>query len=281
MRTIKAFFIVMLCATISGAQTLVVTTQDGNSTEVGYNSSTLKKRFVRLDSGQKLEYAQITTIATDNFGAYEQAVKRTGRQANQHVTVKYTGTEDVNALRLQKLEKQRKGAGAARGAGGFLMLLGVLAGNRDLAAAGVATYGIGTAVKNANTDKTIKAQNEAIRDLQAQQAQQKQLKKADTLEDQYRIEYGDENVDGLIALIDGNHERALAFANAAETSDDANYRWSAVWLKALIFADQDDRQAVETEYDRLVVLDPEVSDYEDADHWTDLLLKDLEEMRQG
>ncbi len=34
---------------------------------------------------------------------------------------------------------------------------------------------------------------------------QEALRKADDLEAQYWIEYGDENVDGLIALFDGNH----------------------------------------------------------------------------
>lgn len=278
MKTIKVFFVVMLCAGIISAQAITVTTQDGKSTDVIYNSGTLKKRVVVLNSGTRLEYAQIETIATDDFDAYEQAVNRTSRQANQHVTVKYTGKEDVNALRLQKLEKKRKGAGAARGAGGFMMLLGVLAGNRNLVAAGVATHGIGTIVKDRNTDKTIAAQNQAIRGLQAEQ---KKLKKANTLEDQYRIEYGDENVDGLIALIDNNHPRALALANAGETSNDANYRLSAVWLKAVIYADQGDREAVEKEYARLIVLDPEVSSVEDGDRWMEPLLKDLAEMRQG
>ncbi len=270
-----------LCAGVISAQTVTVTTRDGSSTDVSYNGGTLKKRFVVLNSGDRLEYGQIATIATDSFDAYERAVKRTSRQGNQHVTVKYTGTGNVHALRLEKLERKRQGAGAARGAGGLLMLLGVLGGDRDVYATGLVAYGAGTIVKDINTDKTLRAQSEAIQDLQTQRAQEKKLKEADSLEEQYRIEYGDENVDGLIALIDGNHERALAFANVAETSADANYRWSAVWLKAIIYADQGNRAALEKEYERLIVLDPEISDREDADRWTKLLLDDLEELRQG
>ena len=277
---IMATCTVVLCASIAAAQTVTVTTQDGNATDINYTNGTLKKRFVQLNTGERLEYARISEIATADFDAYEEAVKRTSRQANRHVTVKYTGKGDVNTLRLQKLEKKRRGAGAARGAGGLMMLLGALSGNRDVYAAGLVTYGVGTVVKDVNTDKTLATQTQAISDLQAQQ-QQKQLKKADSLEAQYRIEYGDENVDGLIALVDGNHERALAFTDVAETSDDANYRWSAVWLKAIIYADQGHRDALEKEYDRLIVLDPEISSYEDADHWIELLLKDLEEMREG
>jgi len=236
---------------------------------------------VVLHSGEKLGYGQISEIATADFDAYERAIKRTSRPENQHITVKYTGAGNVHALRLEKLERKRQGAGAARGAGGLLMLLGVLGGDRDVYAAGLVTYGAGTIAKDINTDNMIDAQNRAIHDLQAQQAQEKKLKEADSLEEQYRIEYGDENVDGLIALIDSNHERALAFANVAETSDDANYRWSAVWLKAIIYADQGNREALEKEYERLIVLDPEISDREEADRWTKLLLDDLEELRQG
>lgn len=276
--TTTLFACVLMAAALVSAQQLTVTMEDGESTDVAYTGRTLKKRVVILDSGEAVPYDRITEIATDDFDAYERAVKRTSRPENQHVTVKYTGKGNVDQLRLQKLEKKRKGAGVARGAGGLMMLLGALAGDRDVYAAGLATYGVGTIVKDVNTDKTLRAQTDAIASLQAEQ---QALKKADSLEAQYRIEYGDENVDGLIALIDGNHDRALAFTDAAETSDDANVRWSAVWLKAIIYADRDDRAAVEKEYDRLIVLDPEVSSYEDADHWMELLLKDLEEMRRG
>jgi len=278
---VLATCMVVLCAGVAFAQTVTVTARDGTKTDINYTSSTLKKRYVQLNTGGRLEYANITEIATADFDAYERAVKRTSRRENQHVTVKYTGEGDVHALRLQKLEKKRQGAGAARGAGGLLMLLGVLSGERDVYAAGMVTYGAGTIAKDINTDKTIEAQNDAIFSLQAQQAKEKQLKKADSLEAQYRVEYGDENVDGLIALVDGKHERALAFTDVAETSEDAQYRWSAVWLEAIIYADQDNREALEKEYDRLIVLDPDISSYEDADHWIELLLKDLEKMRQG
>lgn len=278
---VAALFTLTLCAGVMRAQTLTVTTQDGSSTDVSYDRGTLKKRYVAMDSGRRLDYAQIDSIATDDFDVYEEAVKRTSRRSNRHVTVRYTGQGDVNVLRLQKLEKKRQGAGAARGAGGLMMLLGVLGGDRDVYAAGLMTYGAGTIAQDLNTEKMMRTQNRAIAELEAQQARQKELKKASSLEEQYRIEYGDENVDGLMALIDGDHERALAFAEVAETSDDANYRFSAVWLKAVIYADQGDREALEKEYDRLIVLDPEVSNREDAERWTRRLLEDLEELRHG
>lgn len=277
-----AVLLVLMTSVASLAATINVTKKDGKQQEFDYSKRVLHKYGVGPTKRDRIDYGEIAEIATADFDAYERAVKMTSRSNAAHVTVRWTGKGDVNALRLEKLERKRNGAGAARGAGGLLMLLGALSGDRDVYSAGLVTYGAGTIAKDINTEKTIKAQNQAIMDLQAQRAKKdKELEEADSLEAQYRIEYGPENVDGLIALIDGNHERALAFANVSETSDDANYRWSAVWLKAIIYADLDDRATLEKEYDRLIVIDPEISNYEDADDWIELLLNDLQELRQG
>ena len=147
-----------------------------------------------------------------------------------------------------------------------------------MAAAGLATYGAGTIKKDINSEKMIKAQNEAIKDLQGQQ---QQLSEADSLEAQFRVEYGNENVDSLIALIDGNHERALALAGVGETAKDANHRMSAVWMKAIILADQGNTEELNKEYERLIVLDPEVESVEDGEKWMELLLKDLSDFREA
>lgn len=280
--SVLAVLLVLMTSVASLAATINVTKKDGKQQEFDYSKRVLHKYGVGPTKRDRIDYGEIAEIATADFDAYERAVKMTSRRNAAHVTVRWTGKGDVNALRLEKLERKRNGAGAARGAGGLLMLLGALSGDRDVYSAGLVTYGAGTIAKDINTEKTIKAQNQAIMDLQAQQAKKdKELEEADSLEAQYRIEYGPENVDGLIALIDGNHERALAFANVSETSDDANYRWSAVWLKAIIYADLDDRATLEKEYDRLIVIDPEISNYEDADDWIELLLNDLQELRQG
>lgn len=280
--SVLAVLLVLIISVASLAATINVTKKDGKQQEFDYSKRVLHKYGVGPTKRDRIDYGEIAEIATADFDAYERAVKMTSRSNAAHVTVRWTGKGDVNALRLEKLERKRNGAGAARGAGGLLMLLGALSGDRDVYSAGLVTYGAGTIAKDINTEKTIKAQNQAIMDLQAQQAKKdKELEEADSLEAQYRIEYGPENVDGLIALIDGNHERALAFANVSETSDDANYRWSAVWLKAIIYADLDDRATLEKEYDRLIVIDPEISNYEDADDWIELLLNDLQELRQG
>ena len=84
-----------------------------------------------------------------------------------------------------------------------MMLLGVLSGDSDLHAVGLATYGAGTVARDINTERTIAAQNQAIFELQ-QQEQRSQDEEL-SLEEQYRLEYGNENVDSLIALIDRNY----------------------------------------------------------------------------
>ena len=52
-------------------------------------------------------------------------------------------------------------------------------------------------------------------------------------------------------------------------------------MKVVIHTDQGNRQAVEQEYQRLIVLDPEVESVEDADMWMRLLQEDLSDLRAG
>jgi len=278
LRQIIVILLAVFFVEVGHAHVITVTTKDGQQQTATYAKGTIRNKVIILDSGQKLSYEEIAKISTGHYDAYEQAVLRTARGGYKQVEVKFTGDENVYALQLQKLEEKRKNANKIRGAGGIMMLLGVLGGSRELTAAGLATYGAGNIKKDINTDKTIAAQNQAIAELQEQQKSQKE---AEDLEAQWRREYGDENVDGLIALIEGNHARALAFANAGETSYDANHRWAAVWLKAIIYADQGNEKAKNQEYERLVVLDPEIASAQDAAKWMDPLLTDLEDLRQG
>jgi hypothetical protein len=96
-----------------------------------------------------------------------------------------------------------------------------------------------------------------------------------------QIYKGPENVEGLIALLNKDHEKALALANVGETSKDANHRLAAVWLKAIIYADQGKNQELEKEYERLIVLDPEVDSVEDGKNWMKILLDEVNELRKS
>ena len=128
------------------------------------------------------------------------------------------------------------------------------------------------------SQRTLETQNNAILANQNNQARQSQ---AETEEQQYRREFGDQNVDGLIELIDGNHDRAIAFANVAETSKDANHRVAASWLKAMAYEDSGREEELQKEYEKLVILDGEVNTVEEASKWMGVLKTYLDDLRKG
>jgi hypothetical protein len=53
-----------------------------------------------------------------------------------------------------------------------------------------------------------------------------------------------------------------------------------VWMKAVIQADQGNTAEVEKEFQRLIVLDPEVQTTADAETWMELLMEDLRGLRE-
>ncbi len=84
-------------------------------------------------------------------------------------------------------------------------------------------------------------------------------------EELYRKEYGSENVDAFLTLLDNDHERALAFANIRESSKDANHRLTTIWLKAMIARDLVKKELMEKEYQRLITFDPEINSTKEAE----------------
>ena len=90
-----------------------------------------------------------------------------------------------------------------------MTILGVLSGDRGLTAAGLATNAAGRIARDVNDDKTSSTQTAMLNELDQrtkateQENEELKLKKA----------YGDENIEGLKALIDKNYDRALALAN--------------------------------------------------------------------
>lgn len=280
-RQIIALLLLVAGAPDIHAQTLAVATIDGNEHEVDYDGRrTVKKWGIVLNTGELAEYEVISAIRTEDFDAYELVALRTAPKRNEHVELEFTGDANLYALRLDRLRQKRDRARSAQGAGGILMLLGALSGNEELTRVGAATYVVSRAVGDQRAEDALDTQTEAIIELQEQRRAAAQANDdTDGLEADLRRLYGDENVEGLIALIDGNDARALALAGVAEVSDDANHRFGAAWLRAIVYADQDQRAALESEYDRLIVLDPEVDSYEDADEWMQLLLEDLADLR--
>lgn len=270
----------MIAAVFAGAadaQTITVTTKDDKRLEIPYVKDTIRKNYLDAGSGGKLTCADVKKISTDHFEAYERAMVRTSRKICKDVKVVFTGDENIYAKQMEKLQKARKRAHNARGAGGIMMLIGALAGSRELVAAGAVTYGAGNIARDVNTEKTLAVQNQAILELQEKQQAESQ---AVRLEAELRREYGNENVDGLIALIDGNHRRALALALAGETSPDPVHQLGALWLIGMIHADQKDEAALEADYERIAADDPEIDSVQQATKEIASLMADLASIRE-
>lgn len=56
----------------------------------------------------------------DHFDAYEKALKKVENGKNESVSVQFTGDQNLHALQLDKLQKNREAAYVARGAGGLI-----------------------------------------------------------------------------------------------------------------------------------------------------------------
>jgi len=277
--TIIALFI----SQISIAQVIDIEYREGGNEKVNYKNGTAKSKGIKLDNGELAPFIELSLIRTDNFEAFDKIFRKSGSRY-PHLKVEFTGDQNAYSMQLEKLEKKRTGADVTRAAGGIMTILGVLSGDRGLTAAGLATNAAGRIARDVNNDRTSNTQTAMLNDLdqrtkENEASQQQETVSEKSEEDLMREEYGDENVDGLIELIDKNHEKALAYANVGELSKDANYRLSAIWLKALIAADNNDSKEAEAQYDRLITFDPEIKDAAEAEKEVMLLLEEVELIR--
>ena len=277
LKLIIATFAFILLGIISNAQTITFQTKDGNSREIEFSNKTLGGKGIMIHPDELIEYSEIEKISTADFKTYEKISKKVSKKSNRHIKLIFTGDQNLYALQLDKLQKKRTGAHTARAAGGILAIIGAISGDRDLYAAGMVTYGVGTVAKDINTEKTMATQNKAIYDLQNNQNKPKE----ETEEEQYRREYGNENIDAFLALLDKEYDRALALANAGETSKDANHRLTAIWVKATIATEQQNMEVAEKEYERLVIFDPEINSIEEVGETMEIIIEEVEKMRES
>jgi len=278
MKTLKniiAVILITVTVVTANAEEILVKLKNGEEQTIAYKNNTINGRGIETNNREILEYLKVASISTDNYDAYEKVTKRSRRNGAKHIKVEFTGDESIHLARLQKLQKKRNGAHAARGTGGLLALIGAISGDRDLYNAGVVTYGVGTIAKDINTEKTIATQNQMLNELHQNQHKQ------ETEEEKYRREYGNESVDAVIALLDNDYERAIALARAGETSKDANYRLSAMYVQAIIAADMNNLEEANKAYEKLVTFDPEVADVEQAKEETKILVEELNNLRNS
>lgn len=263
----------------SNAQQLNMVEKTGTAHEIAYRGSTVNSKGLKLDDGSKVGYDAIDNISTANFEAYERLMKKAPR--SDDLTIEFTGDQNAYSMRLEELRKRRSGADVARAAGGIMTILGVITGDRDLTAAGLATNAAGQVARAVNDDNTSNTQTAMLNDIDQRTREQESKQEVEESEiDFMHKEYGKENVDGLIELIDRNHDKALAYANVGELSKDANHRVASVWLKAMIEQDRGDNDAAEEQYERLVTLEPDMKDSGDVKKETKNLLKEVDEIRK-
>jgi len=85
--------------------------------------------------------------------------------------------------------------------------------------------------------------------------------------------FGSDNVDGLFALRDCQHEKAYLHAMAGANSDMLSHRLAASWLEAMIALDQKDSKTAHRAYQQVVAQDDSVANLEQAkDETTDALV---------
>jgi len=272
----------MVCIQSAVSQTISISYRDGGSEEVKYKGSTATGKGIKKNNGELARYTELSLISTPDFDAFDKIFRKSDNRY-PNLKVEFTGDQNAYSMQLEKLRKRRTGADVTRAAGGIMTILGVLSGDRGLTAAGLATGAAGQIAREVNNDKTSNTQSAMLNDLdqKTKETSQKAKQAEKSEEDLMREEFGDENVDGLIELIDKNYEKAFAYANVGELSKDANYRLAAMWLKAMVAADQDNEIDAQKAYERLVTFDPEISDTKKAKNEIVILLKELEEIRTG
>ena len=273
-------FIIGLGVQQTVSQTVEINYASGGSEFVNFKNSTASGKGIKLNNGELVRYTELSLIRTDHFDAFDKIFRKTD-QRYPSLKIEFTGDQNAYSLQLEKLRKRRTGADVTRAAGGIMTILGVLSGDRGLTAAGLATGAAGQIAREVNNDKTSNTQSAMLEDLdqrtsEANQNNQVQQKSEEEL---MREEFGDENVDGLIELIDKNYDKANAYANVGELSKDANYRLSAIWLKAMIAADQDQQDGATEQYQRLITFDPEIKDAAMAEKEVKLLLDEVDTLR--
>ena len=158
------FLFIVFSLSQSNAQQLNMVEKTGTTHEITYRGSTVNSKGLKLNDGSKVGYDAIEKISTADFDAYEKLIKKTPK--SEGLTIEFTGDQNAYASRLEELRKRRSGADAARATGGMMTILGVISGNRDLTAAGLATSAAGQVARVVNEGNTSNTQTAMNNDME-------------------------------------------------------------------------------------------------------------------
>ena len=279
-KSFELTLVMLLICQFSMAQIIDLVYLNGDAEQLAYRNKTATSKGIKLDNGELVKYTNLSLISTNHFEAFDKIFRKADNRY-PNLKIEFTGDKSAYSYQLEKLNKRGSTANVTRAAGGVMTILGVLSGDRGLTAAGVATGAAGQIAVQENNRRTSQTRSAMMNDVEEkpEESKIKDESKEKSEEDLLREEFGDENVDGLIELIDKNHEKALAYANVGELSKDANYRLCAIWLKAMIAADQENNEDIEKEFARLVTFDPEIKDAKEAKKEVEILLEEVEALR--
>ena len=95
-----------------------------------------------------------------------------------------------------------------------------------------------------------------------------------------KAEYGEVNYKGLMALVSRDYPTAKEYA--AQTAEDPNpkYRHASAWLSALVAKETLGKDEMDPYYQKLIELDPDIADMEDANVEVRLAERDLKSLRK-
>jgi len=151
------------------------------------------------------------------------------------------------------------------------------------AAVGAGAGAIGGAISGA-----IK-QKEAEKRAQQQRAQQQrqaaaaqQAANAQQSQDQALIRaIGEDNYRGLEALVNCEHKRAEALANAGGASGNPDHKLSSIWLRAIIANDLRQADRKQQLYQQLISADRDIDTAQQASIEADKVLMDIRQERRN
>lgn len=95
-----------------------------------------------------------------------------------------------------------------------------------------------------------------------------------------KAEYGEVNYKGLMALVARDYLKARGYA--AQTAEDPNpkHRHASAWLSALIAKETLAKEEMNPYYQKLIDLDPDIANMEDANVEVRLAERDLKSLRK-
>ncbi len=156
----------------------------------------------------------------------------------------------------------------------------------DVAAGAVVGAGVGAvsgSMKKKEAEKRAQQQREQeqrrIQEQQKQAAETQQAAKDQQQEQALIRAVGEDNYRGLLALVDCEHKRAEALANAGGASSNPDHQLAALWLKALIANDLRQKDRTAKLYQKILSADADIDTKQQASLETDKVLMDVRQER--